>query len=100
MTRFDADPAAEIAYLKAIEKTGQPAFPDAPPTADALKKKAHNWPDVPAGGKKKTRRVPHAWVAPDLQPSRPFVQGGYTLAEVIRAALFFGALLAAALLID
>lgn len=101
MTGYTTDPAAELAALKVLEKAETSAWPTMPDDPAKPKKKTEKWPGAGHDGKvKKPRRVAHAWVAPELQSSRPFVQGGYTLGEVVRAALFWGAILAAAVLID
>ena len=98
MTTFDpTDPAAEIKYLKALEKgKGWPQeYPDS-----AKVKKGKDWPAAVDAGKKKTpRHVARTWGAPELQ-SRPLAQEGIPPAIVARALLLLGMALAAALLID
>lgn len=103
MTNFNADPAAEIAYLKALEKANQPAWPDAMPPADPakLKKKTSNWPDTmpPAKAKKDLLRL-RPRVSPELYHYRTTHYQGYTLAEVGRVLLLLAIVLAAAVYFD
>ena len=82
MTTFDpTDPAAEIKYLKALEK-------------------GKDWPAAVDAGKKKTpRHVARTWGAVELQ-SRPLAQEGIPPAIVARALLLLAVALAVALLID
>ena len=100
MSHFDPnDPAAEIKYLKALERAKTPAWPampDDPPKA----KKAAAWPAAVEGKPKKPpRHVARTWGAPELQ-SRYLAPEGIPAAIVARALLLLGMALAAALLID
>ena len=98
MSHFDpTDPAAEIKYLKALEKgKGWPQeYPDS-----AKVKKGKDWPAAVDAGKKKTpRHVARTWGAVELQ-SRPLAQEGIPPAIVARALLLLASAIAAALLID
>lgn len=99
MTTFDpTDPAAEIKYLKALERgKGWPQeYPD-----PAKVKKGKGWPAPADAGKVKSPRMwrPTA-TAPDAPGYRPMAYEGYSIGEVIRAVLIFLAALGAALLID
>ena len=100
MSHFDPnDPAAEIKYLKALERAKTPAWP-AMPDDPAKAKKAAAWPAAVEGKPKKPpRHVRATWGAPELQ-SRPLAQEGIPPAIVARALLLLGMALAAALLID
>lgn len=99
MTTFDpTDPAAEIKYLKALERgKGWPQdYPD--PTKV---KKGKDWPAAVDAGKKKTpRHVARMMIDPAAPSYRPMTYEGYTIGEVIRAVLIFLAAIGAALLID
>ena len=97
MSTFDpTDPAAEIKYLKALERgKGWPQeYPD-----PAKVKKAADWPTPVGKPKKPPRHVARTWGAPELQ-SRPFTPEGIPPAIVARALLLLAAAVAAALLID
>jgi hypothetical protein len=98
MSHFDpTDPAAEIAYLKALEKAKTPSWPVMPPAVDKLKKPL----DTPVGkAKKPPRHVARTWGALTPMDSRPFVQGGIAPADMARALLILSLLLALALAVD
>ena len=100
MNHYDpTDPAAEVKYLKALERAKTPAWPTMPDDP-AKVKKATAWPAaVDAGKKKPPRHVAPSWVAPELQ-SPPFVQEGIPPATLARALLLLASAIAAALLID
>jgi hypothetical protein len=101
MSHFDpTDPAAEIKYLKALERGKKPTWP-AMPDDPAKAKKGEAWPAIDGGKKPKKppRHVRATWGAPELQ-SRPLAQEGIPPAIVARALLLLGMALAAALLID
>jgi hypothetical protein len=99
VTHFDpTDPAAEIAYLKAMERAKTPAWPAMPPEP-AKVKKAADWPAPVGKPKKPPRHVRATWGAPELQ-TRPLVQGGIPMAIVARALLLLGMAVTVALLID
>jgi|CXWK01.1.fsa_nt_gi hypothetical protein len=99
MSHFDpTDPAAEIAYLKAMERAKTPAWPDMPPDP-AKAKKAADWP-TPVGKPKKPPRHVRATLGAAELPTRPFVQEGIPLAAVARALLLLGMAVTVALLID
>ena len=68
MSNFDPnDPAAEIKYLKALERAKTPAWP-AMPDDPAKVKKAAAWPAAAEGKPKKPpRHVPHSWLLPDME---------------------------------
>ncbi len=97
MSHFDpTDPAAEIKYLKALER-GK-GWPDMPPDLVALKKK--ETPAVPVGkAKKPPRHVAQTWGLTPME-ARPFVPRGIPPAIVARALLLLVVALAVALLID
>lgn len=93
-----------IKQLKAQEqaKAQPPAWPTnlPPPDPAKLKKKPPAaWPTPIDKPKKPPRPASHSFVSPEL-PTRPFQQGGYTLAEIIRVAVFVAALLALILYFD
>ena len=98
MNHYDpTDPAAEVKYLKALERgKGWPQeYPD-----PAKVKKGKDWPAAVDAGKKKTpRHVARTWGTPELQ-SRPFTPEGIPPATVARVLLLLGMALAAAVLID
>ena len=100
MTHFDpTDPAAEIKYLKALEKgKGWPAeYPD----PAKVKKGGKGWPAAVDAGKKKTPRyVARMMVDPAAPSYRPMTYEGYTIGEVVRAVLIFLVAIGAALIID
>ena len=99
MSNFDpSDPAAEIKYLKALERAKTPAWP-AMPDDPAKVKKGEAWPTPVGKPKKPPRHVARTWGAPELQ-SRPFTPEGIPPAIVARALLLLAAAVAAALLID
>ena len=100
MSHFDpTDPAAEIKYLKALERGKMPAWP-AMPDDPAKVKKAAAWPAAVEGKPKKPpRHVARTWGAPEQQ-LRPLAQEGIPPAIVARVLLLLGMALAAALLID
>jgi hypothetical protein len=99
MNHYDpTDPAAEVKYLKALERgKGWPQeYPD-----PAKVKKGKDWPAaVDAGKKKPPRHVARMMVDPAAPSYRPMTYEGYTIGEVIRAVLIFLAAIGAALLID
>ena len=98
MSTFDpTDPAAEIKYLKALERgKGWPQeYPD-----PAKVKKAADWPTPVGKPKKPPRHVARMMVDPAAPSYRPMTYEGYTIGEVIRAVLIFLAAIGAALLID
>ncbi len=94
MSKFPpTDPAAEIAYLKALEKQ---SWPDPAKPVKKAGKPAADWTKPTAADKKLARR---GWVQENVKYA-PFVQGGMTTAAILRALLIFGTLIALALLID
>jgi hypothetical protein len=95
MTDFTTDPAAEVAYLKALEKAAQADWPKPPPGP----KKPAPLADTANAAKKKTRAAPHSWIAPEVH-YRATVYRGLPLVDVARAVLLLGGLIAAALWID
>ena len=101
MSHFDPnDPAAEIKYLKALEKAKTPAWPAMPDDPAKVKKKPEAWPAAVEGKPKKPpRHVARTWGTPELQ-SRPFTPEGIPPATVARVLLLLGMALAAAVLID
>lgn len=95
MTTFDpTDPAAEIKYLKALEKgKGWPQeYPD-----PAKVKKGKDWPAAVDPAKVKVPRMwrPTAAAAPAAAP-----MGGMSVSELVRAVLLIAAAIGAALIID
>lgn len=83
------DPAAEIKYLKALERGKWPEdYPD--PT------KVKKWPAAADAAKGKQ---PHIWKPTAAAPTGTSIQGMSVL-EIVRALLFIGAAIGAALLID
>ena len=101
MSHFDPnDPAAEIKYLKALERAKKPTWP-AMPDDPAKAKKGEAWPAIDGGKKPKKppRHVRATWGAAEL-PSRAFAPEGIPPATVARVLLLLGMALAAALLID
>ena len=99
MTHFDPnDPAAEIKYLKALERAKTPAWP-AMPGDPAKVKKAAAWPTPVGKAKKPPRHVRATWGAAEL-PSRAFAPEGIPPATVARVLLLLASALAVALLID
>lgn len=103
MTQFDpTDPAAEVAYLKALEKAKWPQ-----PATDPGKLK--KWHDAEAAPKAKKRppapmpTTPRKWRTwtPDADAeAMPYHAQGIPLADVVRVVLIIAAMLAAALGID
>ena len=99
MSTFDpTDPAAEIKYLKALERGKKPTWP-AMPDDPAKVKKAADWPTPVGKPKKPPRHVARTWGAPDPL-AQPFDPEGIPPAVLARALLLLASALAVALLID
>jgi hypothetical protein len=102
--KFDTDPAAEIAYLKALEKAAPvewPVMPDDP----AKLKKAEKWPAPVDGDKdKKFPRRPHSWLSPEMEKRQapPMTSYGQTWGDKFIFLALLGATLylVAALLLE
>ena len=105
MSNFDPnDPAAEIKYLKALERAKTPAWP-AMPDDPAKVKKAAAWPAAAEGKPKKPpRHVAHSWLLPDMEKQQlpPMPSYGQTWGDrfihltLIGAALYIVVALALA----
>lgn len=105
MSNYDTDPAAEIKRLKAQEKAKlNPAVWPAPVKAEkwpkAEKPAKKGWPAALDWAKLK-KALPQVWrpLVEDIEYA-PWQPGGVPTADVIRAALILGALIAVALGVD
>lgn len=91
MTTSDpTDPAAEIKYLKALERAKWPE--DYPDPA-----KAKKWPAAADAAKVNQPRI---WKPVEAEPPAAVQMGGMSLSEIVRALLAIGAAVGVALLID
>ena len=95
MSHFDpTDPAAEIKYLKALErgKDWPQEYPD-----PAKVKKGKDWPAAVDPAKVKQPRV---WRPTETAAPAVVQTGGMSVSELVRAVLLIAAAIGAALLID